>query len=57
MTIKTGRGAGRPPKPLVQLSDQSLVAIALYFLKQATCKHDVNPAVSYLASLEQLRTR
>lgn len=57
MTTRTGRGAGRPPKQAVELSDNSLVAVAIYFLKQVKNRAASDPAIMYLSSLQEMNTR
>lgn len=57
MTARTGRGAGRPCKQPVKLSDASLIAVAIYFLKQIGNRSVSDPAIMYLASLQEMSSR
>lgn len=57
MTARSGRGPGRPCKPPVELSDGSLVAVAIYFLKQIKNRSVSDPAIAYLSSIQQMNAR
>jgi hypothetical protein len=57
MTARTGRGPGRPVKAPVELSDASLLAICIYFLKQVKNRSVADPAIGYLSSLEKMNCR
>lgn len=52
-----GAGAGRPPANDMNLSDASLVAIAIFFLNRVNCKHEIAPAVQFLNGWQKVSTR
>jgi hypothetical protein len=52
-----GSGPGRPPENDMKLSDNSLVAIAIFFLKRVSCKHEINPALEFLNGWSKVSSR
>lgn len=54
---KGGWPLGKPRIEIIDLSDNSLIAIAIYFLRQVKDRNASNPAITYLTSLQDMNTR